>query len=121
MAEAFCRELGGEAVECASGGTQPAGRVLATVEEAMAEEGIDLSGAKSTPIDEGFVRQADLVVTMGCGADACPAFHEAEVVDWPLRDPKGQELETVRGIRDEIEGRLRELLAERDVLEPPEP
>lgn len=113
MAEAFCRAIGGEAVECASGGTQPYGRVLATVEEAMAEVGIDVDGQESTPIDEAAVREADLVVTMGCGADACPAFHGVEVVDWDLVDPKGQDLATVRGIRDEVEQRVRTLLDER--------
>lgn len=113
MAEAFCRELGGERVECASGGTEPHGRVLATVEDAMGEVGIDVGEQASTPIDEDIVRRSDLVVTMGCGADACPVFHEVEVLDWPLADPKGKDLEAVRAIRDEVEARVGELLAER--------
>lgn len=116
MAEAFCKEIGGAAVACASGGTEPYGRVLETVEEAMAEVGIDVSQHASTPIDEAFVRQADLVVTMGCGADACPAFHEVELVDWPLADPEGEDLATVRGIRDEIEEKVGKLLDERAAL-----
>lgn len=107
-------------MECASGGTQPAGGVLPTVVEAMAEIGIDVNGHESTPIDEAFVREADLVVTMGCGADACPAFRNAEVLDWPLRDPKGEDLETVRGIRDEIQARVGKLLAKRDRNDPAE-
>lgn len=116
MAEAFCRELGDEQVACASGGTDPSGEVLATVAEAMAEEGIDVSGQASTSIDESVVAEADVVVTMGCGADACPAFHGVEVRDWPLTDPDGRDLATVRAIRDEVEARVRELLADHDAL-----
>jgi len=115
MAEAFCRELGGEAVACSSGGTEPHGEVLATVEAAMAEVGIDLDGHASTAIDPDAVREADVVVTMGCGAQACPAFHGVEVRDWLLEDPKDADPATVRAIRDDVEQRVRDLLAEHGV------
>lgn len=117
MAEAFCRGMGGGAVECASGGSDPYGEVLDTVQTAMAEVGISMLPYESTPIDETFVRSADLVVTMGCGEDACPAFRDVEVVDWALTDPKGEDLDTVRGIRDGIGRRVRDLLKERGVVE----
>lgn len=117
MAEALCREIGGDRVECASGGSDPYGTVLDHVRTAMAEIGIPMLGYESTPIDEGFVERADLVVTMGCGEDACPAFHDAELVDWELTDPKGQDLATVRGIRDDIGQRVRALLKARGVID----
>lgn len=114
MAEAFARALGGEAVEAASGGTEPKGRVLPEVVEAMAEVGIDVSGAESTGIDEAAVEAADLVVTMGCGED-CPAFIGSEVQDWPLPDPDGMDLEGVRAVRDEVAERVDRLLAEHGI------
>lgn len=120
MAEAFCRVLGGEQVECASGGTQPAGEILDSVETVMREVGIGVGDQASTPIDTAWVAQADLVVTMGCGADACPAFHEAEVRDWSVRDPEGRDLEEVREIRDEIWDRVKTFLAEGDLITGPE-
>lgn len=117
MAETICRELGGETVECASGGSDPYGEILDHVRTAMAEVGIPVLGQESTPIDEAFVEAADLVVTMGCGEDACPAFRDVELVDWELTDPKGQDLATVREIRDEIGKRVRRLLVDRGVVD----
>ncbi len=117
MAEALCREMGGDAVECASGGSDPYGKVLDHVRTAMAEIGIPMLGYESTPLDPAFVEEADLVVTMGCGEDACPAFHNVELVDWELTDPKGQDLATVREIRDEIGRRVRALLEEQGLMD----
>lgn len=117
MAEAICRELGTAAVECASGGSDPAGVVAGHARTAMAEVGIPLLTHESTPIDEAFVEQADLVVTMGCGEDACPAFRDVELIDWPLEDPKGRDLAFYRETRDEIARRVRALLKEHGVLE----
>ncbi len=117
MAEAFAREMGGDRVEVASGGSVPAGRVLDHVRTAMAEVGVSMLGYESTGLDEGFVREADVVVTMGCGEDACPAFADVELVDWDLEDPKGMDLEGVREVRDEVARRVRALLKERGVVE----
>lgn len=114
MAEAWAETLGGEAVEAASGGTDPKGHVLPEVVEAMAEVGVDVSGAASTGIDEAAVGRADLVVTMGCGED-CPAFLGKEVREWPLEDPDGMPLEGVRSVRDGIRDRVRGLLVEHGV------
>lgn len=107
MAEAFARRLG---LDAHSGGSRPLGHVLPVVVEAMREKGIDVSRYASKGFDEAWVREeADLVVTMGCGDDACPAFVGKRIVDWELEDPKGKPIEVVRRIRDEIERRVREL------------
>jgi Low molecular weight phosphotyrosine protein phosphatase len=79
----------------------------------QAEVGIDLSRAFPKPLTDQAVRAADVVVTMGCG-DACPIYPGKRYEDWQLQDPAGQSVEVVRGIRDEIDGRVRQLLAELD-------
>jgi protein-tyrosine-phosphatase len=58
-----------------------------------------------------MLEKIDVVVTMGCG-DECPYVPGVRYVDWELTDPAGQDIETVRGIRDDIERRVRELLDE---------
>ena len=78
---------------------------------AMAEVGVDLSEEFPKPLTDEFVRAADAVITMGCG-DACPIYPGKRYEDWELEDPDGKDLETVRAIRDEIDGRVRRLLAE---------
>jgi protein-tyrosine-phosphatase len=75
----------------------------------MAEVGIDISRELPKQLTEGAVRDADAVVTMGCG-DACPVYPGKRYVDWDLPDPAGKPLGQVRGIRDEIDRRVRSLL-----------
>ena len=107
MAEAFARRLG---LEARSGGSRPLGHVLPTVIEAMREKGIDVAAFPSQGFDEDWIRrECDLVVTMGCGDDACPAFVGKKMIDWELPDPKAKTLDEVRMIRDEIERRVRRL------------
>jgi protein-tyrosine-phosphatase len=77
----------------------------------MAERGIDISGEYPKPWTDEIVRAADVVVTMGCG-DACPIFPGTRYIDWDLDDPAGLTVDDVRPIRDEIERRVRGLLAE---------
>ena len=77
----------------------------------MAEVGIDISAEIPQPWADEIVRAADVVVTMGCG-DACPVFPGKRYLDWELDDPAGRSLDEVRPIRDEIERRVRGLLAE---------
>lgn len=115
MAHGFAEQLGGADVEVASGGSQPAGQVRQGAIEAMHERGIDISDHESQTIDEGFVRRADVIVTMGCGEDACPAFIGRTITDWPLEDPAGEDLDTFRRVRDDIEQRVRRLLDEHGV------
>lgn len=98
-----------------SAGTQPGERVHPEVVQVMHEEGIDLNGVKPQFLSEELVRQATLLVTMGCG-DACPFVPGLKKLDWPLSDPKGQPIETVRKIRDEIRQRVANLAAERNWL-----
>lgn len=111
MAEGFARHYGGSRIEVHSGGSHPAGHLMPEAVEAMREVGIDISGHHSKGFDEKWIReQCDLVVTMGCGDDACPAFVGKKLVDWKLPDPKGMPMEGVRIWRDEIGRRVKALL-----------
>ncbi len=100
-----------------SAGTRPADAVHPPVLEAMREMGIDLSGAKPQRLTAELVAQAERVITMGCGED-CPYVPGVRQDDWPLPDPKGQAIEEVRKIRDEIRGRVEALLAAEGWSEP---
>jgi arsenate reductase len=93
-----------------SAGTQPGQRVHPEVVAAMREVGIDLSSATPQRLTDELASGAELLITMGCG-DACPAVPGLRRDDWPLADPKGQPLERVREIRDEIHSRVRDLIA----------
>lgn len=116
MAEAFARHHGGDSVDARSGGSRPLGHVLPEVVVALRERGIDAAGLVSKGFDEAWVRErCDLVVTMGCGEDACPAFAGKPMLDWALEDPKGKDLATVRRIRDEVEARVVALLREKGI------
>lgn len=97
-----------------SGGSEPADQINPTAVAAMAEVGIDITGEHPKPWTDEVVRAADVVVTMGCG-DACPFYPGKRYEDWALEDPAGQDLSAVRPIRDEIERRVRDLLARLDV------
>ncbi|MBI3323340.1 MAG: arsenate reductase ArsC [Candidatus Omnitrophica bacterium] len=110
MAEAFARRLAPAGVEIFSAGSRPAASVNPVVVEAMRERGLDLSGKTSQGLGALAKERFDVVVGMGCG-DACPAPPGARTIVWEIPDPKGQPLETVRRIRDEIEGKVRELFS----------
>ncbi len=94
-----------------SAGSDPADRLNPAVVAAMAEVGLDLSRELPKPLSEASVEAADVVITMGCG-DACPIYPGKRYEDWQLQDPAGQPVEVVRGIRDEIDRRVRQLLTE---------
>jgi protein-tyrosine-phosphatase len=91
-----------------SAGTTPAEHVHPEVVEAMNELGIDLSEKTPQLLTTELAERADIVVTMGCG-DACPVIPGKRYIDWDLQDPAGQDAETVRKIRDDIERRVAEL------------
>ena len=112
MAEAFLKHLGRGDTEAESAGTIPSEQVNPVVAEAMGEKGIDLSFSIPKLITQDMVDQADRVITMGCSIEeACPAvFVPSE--DWGLEDPAGEPLEKVRAIRDQIEWKVRHLIAE---------
>ena len=95
-----------------SAGTEPGLRVHPEVVQVMSEEGIDLTNVKPRYLSSDLAQKATLLVTMGCG-DACPYVPGLEKLDWPLVDPKGQPLHTVRSIRDEIRERVTALATQR--------
>lgn len=97
-----------------SGGSEPASEVNPVAVAAMAEVGIDIAAAQPRRWTDEIVRAADIVITMGCG-DACPFFPGVRYEDWALDDPAGRGIDAVRPIRDEIELRVRALLAGLDV------
>jgi protein-tyrosine-phosphatase len=99
-----------------SAGTTPAERVHPEVVTVMNELGIDLAGRTPRLITRELAEQADVVVTMGCG-DECPYVPGKRYVDWELDDPKGRPIAEVRATRDEIERRVKELVAELDRAE----
>ena len=109
MAAGLARKLGGARVEVRSAGSDPAERVNPAALAAMAEIGIDLHDAAPTLLETDAVREADVIVTMGCG-DACPVFPGKRYEDWDLDDPAGKGLGEVRRIRDEIRLRVEALL-----------
>ena len=98
-----------------SAGTQPGEYVHPEVVQVMREEGIDLNGVKPQFLSDELARQATLLVTMGCG-DSCPYVPGLKKLDWPLLDPKGQSVEAVRKIRDDIRRRVAALATERGWL-----
>ena len=111
MAAGFMRHLAGGRVDVFSGGSEPAESINRAAVEAMAEKGIDIRAELPQPWADEVVRAADVIVTMGCG-DACPFYPGKRYVDWELDDPAGKSLDEVRPIRDEIERRVRALMAE---------
>jgi protein-tyrosine-phosphatase len=114
IALGFLHHLAGDRAIGWSGGSEPGTEVNPAAVEAMAERGIDITGEYPKPWTDEVVRAADVVITMGCG-DACPIFPGTRYQDWVIDDPAGQPVARVRPIRDEIERRVRQLLAELDV------
>jgi arsenate reductase (thioredoxin) len=110
MALGWFNQLAADRAVAWSGGSEPADRINPSAVLAMQEVGIDITGEFPKPWTDEVVRAADVVVTMGCG-DTCPYFPGQRYEDWTLDDPAGQGVEAVRPIRDEIEQRVRGLLA----------
>ena len=98
-------------IQVRSAGSDPAEVINPAVVEAMEEVGVDLAEAFPKALTDEAVRAADVVITMGCG-DACPVYPGKRYEDWTLDDPAGQDIETVRRIRDEIDARVRTLVGE---------
>ena len=111
MAAALLDHHAKGSVRVRSAGSDPAGQLNPAVVAAMAEWGIDLSRELPKPLTDEVVRAADAVITMGCG-DACPVYPGKRYLDWELEDPAGKPVEQVRAIRDELDRRVRALLAE---------
>ncbi|HMR50473.1 MAG TPA: arsenate reductase ArsC [Arachnia sp.] len=111
IAAGYLRHLAGESVEVRSAGSIPAEQINPVAVQVMAEIGIDITAEQPKVLTTDAVRAADVVITMGCG-DACPFFPGTRYEDWKLDDPAGQPIDIVRGIRDQIETRIRDLVTQ---------
>lgn len=98
-------------VRVRSAGTSPGSEIHPEVRAVLAEIGLDTAREFPKPLTDEDVAAADIVITMGCG-EACPVFPGTRYLDWDLSDPAGQPVDRVRAIRDDIDARVRELLAE---------
>jgi arsenate reductase len=115
MAAAFFNAVADPArARAISAGTSPGERVYPEVVDVMREKGIDLAGVKPQRLTDAIAHGVSVLVTMGCGEE-CPFVPGARVEDWPLDDPKGQPIETVRAIRDDIRARVADLLTREGV------
>lgn len=110
-AEVLARHYAGDAVWVRSAGSEPGAGVNPVVAQVLAERGLSVSDHTPTRLDADLVRAADVVVTMGCG-ETCPVVPGKRYQDWPVDDPAGQDVETVRRIVDDIDVRVRGLLGE---------
>lgn len=109
MAAGFLTALAGDRIDVLSAGSMPGDQINPVAVEAMAEVGIDIAGEQPKKLTEDAVIASDVVITMGCG-DECPFFPGKRYEDWVLTDPAGQGLEVVREVRDEIRGRIEDLV-----------
>ena len=111
MAAALLSRRAGNKVVVHSAGSAPGQRLNPSVVAAMSEAGIDISAERPKALTDAMAKDADVIVTMGCG-DACPVYPAKRYMDWELPDPAGKSLEEVRSIRDEISARVEALLIE---------
>ena len=111
MAAGYLAALSGGQVEVLSAGSEPKDQINPVAIAAMAEDGIDIADNAPKILTVEAVKDSDVVITMGCG-DACPIFPGKRYEDWELVDPAGKTLDEVRPIRDDIERRIRTLVAE---------
>ena len=109
MAAVLTADLSGGRIKVRSAGSAPGNEINPQVVIAMEELGLDMSRQFPKPLTDDFVRAADVVISMGCG-DACPVYPGKRYIDWELDDPAGGSIETVRRIRDDIRGRVLQLL-----------
>ncbi|MGW3940040.1 arsenate-mycothiol transferase ArsC [Streptomyces phaeochromogenes] len=109
MAAALLAHRAAGHVVVSSAGTHPAAEVEPAVAQALEEAGVSLTDAFPKPLTDEVVQAADIVITMGCG-DACPVVPGRRYLDWPITDPEGAPIAVVRGIRDEIDAHITELL-----------
>lgn len=111
MAAGFLRRLAGDTVEVRSAGSAPADQINPVAVQAMREVGIDITDQQPKILTPEDSQASDVVITMGCG-DVCPYFPGQRHLDWRLDDPAGQGIEAVRVIRDDIRGRIEQLISE---------
>jgi len=111
MAAGFARQIGANNLIVYSAGSAPGEYLNPAVVEAMSEKGIDISNESPKKLTDEMGKEAQVIITMGCG-DACPVYIGKRYLDWDVEDPAGQDLEAVRTIRDEIEQRVADLVAD---------
>jgi protein-tyrosine-phosphatase len=111
MAAGWLDEVGGGRMDVFSAGSEPGDQINPIAVEVMAERGIDISANTPRLWTDPMLREADVIITMGCG-DVCPVYPGKRYLDWDLPDPHGRPVEDVRPIRDEIEQRVRRLVEE---------
>lgn len=111
MAAGYLEHLAQGAIEVRSAGSEPADQINPSAVEAMLEEGIDIRDQKPKILTTQAVKDSDVVITMGCG-DTCPIFPGKRYEDWKLEDPAGKGVDSVRPIRDDIRGRIENLIKE---------
>ena len=109
MAAGFLTSLAGDDIDVRSAGSMPGNQINPVAVEAMAEVGIDITGEQPKKLTDEAVVASDVVITMGCG-DECPYFPGKRYEDWVLTDPAGQGIDVVREVRDEIKGRVEDLI-----------
>jgi arsenate reductase len=110
-ARVFTEHYAKGAVEARSAGSEPKDSVDPVVAEVLADRGLSTDAETPTKLDYDVVDAADIVITMGCG-ETCPVFPGKRYEDWTVDDPAGQDIDTVRRIVDDVDGRVRKLLAE---------
>jgi arsenate reductase len=111
MAAGYLTHVAGGRVDVRSAGSEPAEQINPVAVQVMAEDGIDIKAESPKILTTDAVKASDVVITMGCG-DTCPIFPGKRYEDWVLDDPAGQDIATVRGIRDQIRERVQVLLEE---------
>lgn len=109
MAAGFLRHYGGDGVSVFSAGSNPGPNVNPVAVEAMKEKGIDIAGYHPQKWSIEILEQVNVVISMGCG-DECPYVPGTRYEDWPLTDPHGKGIETVRVVRDEVEEKVKTLM-----------
>jgi len=112
MAEALFNRLAPNNLRAISAGTKPSDRVNPQAVEAMKEVELDISGKKPKLLTSEMIEKADRIITMGCGADVCPASFLPKIEDWKIEDPAGQPMKKFREVRDEIRRRVEKLIEE---------
>ena len=113
MAAGYLQHLAGDRIQVLSAGTEPKDQINPSAIAAMAEEGIDIANNSPKVLTDEAVQDSDYVITMGCG-DKCPFYPGKQYLDWPLEDPAGKDVDSVRPIRDQIRAKVEALIAEID-------
>jgi len=113
MAEGFFKKYASKGFKAQSAGTKPVSQINPIVVEAMIEVGIDISKQKSKELTDEMIRESDNVINIGCmDKNFCPRIWLPKVIEWNLEDPKEKSIQEVREIRDKIEKRVKEIVAE---------